>query len=130
MPDVLSIDDISQLHSPYAQLAYLSACSTAENNTTVLADEVIHPDSGFQVAGSSQVIGSTWAWEDQICAEVAQVFYENLSVMKEMADLGGSAARSLHAGVAKIRSQWWIGTARLAGAQYYTFRSRGKSDDR
>jgi CHAT domain-containing protein len=43
-----------------AKLAYLSACSTAENKIDQLADEVIHLASAFQVAGFRHVAGAMW----------------------------------------------------------------------
>lgn len=45
--DKLTVRQISEAHSVRATIAYLSACSTAENRVTQLADEVIHLASGF-----------------------------------------------------------------------------------
>ena len=56
--DHLSVSRISHLRLKHAQIAYLSACSTAENKAARLRDEVIHIVSGFQVAGFPYVIGS------------------------------------------------------------------------
>jgi CHAT domain-containing protein len=119
VPDLVSVGDISRLHSAHAQLAYLSACSTAENNASVLADEVIHLVSGFQVAGFAHVIGSMWPSVDQICADVARLFYQNFCVEDGGMDADGFAAYALQSAVLEIRKQWWMEP--LAWAQYVHF---------
>jgi CHAT domain-containing protein len=55
--DVMTVHDVSELKLERARIAYLSACSTAENKAARLRDEVIHIVSGFQVAGFAHVIG-------------------------------------------------------------------------
>jgi CHAT domain-containing protein len=45
--DYLSVYRMSQLQLRHAKIAYLSACSTAENKGARLQDEVIHIVSGF-----------------------------------------------------------------------------------
>ncbi|KAG5747445.1 hypothetical protein H9Q70_009865 [Fusarium xylarioides] len=61
-----------------AQIAYLSACSTAEVKAGYFADEALHIVSAFQVAGFGHVIGSLWSAKDSICAQMAKYFYEYL----------------------------------------------------
>ncbi|KAL2136726.1 hypothetical protein VTI74DRAFT_1767 [Chaetomium olivicolor] len=58
--DRLTVHMISELSLPRAHIAYLSACSTAENRAAELSDEVIHVVSGFQVAGFPHVVGCLW----------------------------------------------------------------------
>ena len=117
--DPLSVDDVSRLLVPHAQLAYLSACSTAENNTSLMADEVIHLGSGFQVAGFPHVVGSMWPSVDQICADMARRFYQRLCKVDERILGDDSVARALHEVVWEVRRQWW--TEPLAWAQYIHF---------
>jgi hypothetical protein len=74
----LSVYRISHLQLRRAQIAYLSACSTAENKAARLQDEVIHIVSGFQVAGFPHVVGSLWPAGDAECVEVATSFYSSL----------------------------------------------------
>ena len=62
----------------YARIAYLSACSTAENKAARLSDEVIHVVSGFQVAGFPHVVGCLWPSNDRVCVEIASGFYGSL----------------------------------------------------
>ena len=76
--DHLSVSRISHLRLKHAQIAYLSACSTAENKAARVRDEVIHIVSGFQVAGFPHVIGSLWPAGDNECVEVACGFYSSL----------------------------------------------------
>jgi hypothetical protein len=76
--DRLTVRDISALKLTNARVAYLSACSTAENKGTQLADEVIHVVSGFQVAGFPHVVGCLWPSNDRVCLEVASRFYSSL----------------------------------------------------
>ncbi|CUS11438.1 unnamed protein product, partial [Tuber aestivum] len=47
--DKLLARDISNIVAQNAQLAYLSACSSAKNSSVILADEVIHLASAFQL---------------------------------------------------------------------------------
>ncbi|KAL2195348.1 CHAT domain-containing protein [Corynascus similis CBS 632.67] len=74
----LTVHKISELSLPHAYIAYLSACSTAENTSKNLSDEVIHVVSGFQVAGFPHAVGCLWPSVDRICADVASKFYESL----------------------------------------------------
>lgn len=76
--DTMSANDVSELQLKHARIAYLSACSTAENGSDVLRDEVIHIVSGFQVAGFTHVVGCLWPPIDAVCVEVAKGFYRAL----------------------------------------------------
>ncbi|KAB5511380.1 CHAT domain-containing protein [Coniochaeta sp. 2T2.1] len=76
--DRLTVRRVSELSLAGARLAYLSACSTAENKAARLADEVIHVVSGFQVAGFPHVVGCLWPSIDRVCVEVASRFYSSL----------------------------------------------------
>jgi CHAT domain-containing protein len=40
--DILSVGEVSQAQLSQAEIAYLSACSTAQNKATQLSDEVLH----------------------------------------------------------------------------------------
>jgi len=75
----LTIPDISGLHMPQAELAYLSACSTA-NQGLQASDESIHLASAFQIAGFRHVIASLWPVDDDIAATVARSFYQRMDI--------------------------------------------------
>lgn len=76
--DTLTVYRISNLSLPHARLAYLSACSTAQNKVAQLTDEVIHVVSGFQVAGFPHAVGCLWPSVDRVCVYVAKEFYGSL----------------------------------------------------
>jgi CHAT domain-containing protein len=83
---------VSELNLASAHIAYLSACSTAENKAARLSDEVIHVVSGFQVAGFPHVVGCLWPSIDRICVEVAGGFYQSLFRRQREASCGGGEA--------------------------------------
>ncbi|CUS09062.1 unnamed protein product, partial [Tuber aestivum] len=76
--DKLMARDISKLVTQSAQIAYLSACSSARNPSADLADEVIHLASAFQLAGFSHTFANMWETDDQASSEVARDFYNLL----------------------------------------------------
>lgn len=76
--DKLTVGDVSAAKSETAQLAYLSACSTASNPALSLADEIIHIASGFQLAGFNHVLATMWKAHTMTCKEVSIEFYRLL----------------------------------------------------
>ncbi|KAF7184203.1 hypothetical protein CNMCM7691_004828 [Aspergillus felis] len=62
----LTLQQIAEARLDQAWLAYLSACSTAENRVFNLSDEVLHLASGFQAAGFSHVVASLWPSSDKL----------------------------------------------------------------
>ncbi|KAF2259441.1 hypothetical protein CC78DRAFT_621006 [Lojkania enalia] len=102
--DILSVHDISQAHLSRAEIAYLSACSTAQNQVEELSDEVLHVVSGFQVAGFRHVIGCLWPSDDDVCVEVAKSFYAELSQDRAVSFGNNRAvAVALHNAALKVR---------------------------
>lgn len=77
-PGILTVGAISNMNIKNAQVAYLSACCTADNPSDVLADESIHIASGFQLAGFSHVLATMWESDDTACRRVAGEFYRSL----------------------------------------------------
>lgn len=76
--DRLTVRDISRETSSKTQLAYLSACSTADNAAIELADEPIHLADGFQLAGFNHVVATMWQSRHTACKTVAECFYTRL----------------------------------------------------
>jgi CHAT domain-containing protein len=104
--DYLSVYRISQLQLKHAKIAYLSACSTAENKSARLQDEVIHVVSGFQVAGFPHVIGSLWSAGDDECVQVTSGFYSKLFEDGGMSEIGDrQVACALREAVMAVRAQ-------------------------
>ncbi|RGC66922.1 CHAT domain protein [Micromonospora sp. MW-13] len=73
----LRLPDIGGLRLPRAELAYLSACSTA-NHGSRYADEVLHLASAFHLAGFRHVVASLWPLVDQVAVQAARSFYRRL----------------------------------------------------
>ncbi|CUS11103.1 unnamed protein product, partial [Tuber aestivum] len=81
--DKLLARDISNLVAQNAQIAYLSACSSAKNPSAGLADEVIHLASAFQLAGFTHTFANMWETNDNAACEVARDFYNMLFQNRE-----------------------------------------------
>ncbi|MEY9997040.1 tetratricopeptide (TPR) repeat protein [Streptomyces sp. V4I8] len=94
---VLPIATVSRLQLEQAELAYLSACSTARRNIEH-ADESIHLASAFQLAGFRHVIASLWPLDDAVAAMTARIFYDHLSDDDHLSDQPAAdrAAYALH----------------------------------
>ncbi|NRQ36944.1 CHAT domain-containing protein [Nonomuraea sp. NN258] len=75
--DLLPVGAIAALPLDQAELAYLSACSTAFSGV-FHANESIHLASAFQMAGFRHVVGSQWLLDDATAAAVAREFYRGL----------------------------------------------------
>lgn len=93
----MSVAEVSRLRLKDAELAYLSACSTARGSAG-LADEAIHIASAFQLAGYRHVIGALWPLVDTTAAAVAEGFYSHLAH-------GASPANTLHAVIRSMRDE-------------------------
>jgi CHAT domain-containing protein len=104
--DHLSIHRLSHLWLRHALIAYLSACSTAENKGGRLQDEVIHVVSGFQVAGFPHVVGALWPAGDEECVQVASHFYKSLFEHSGVPELGARrVACALREAVMAVRDE-------------------------
>jgi CHAT domain-containing protein len=73
----ISIADLTGLAPTNAELAYLSACSTAHSGTA-LADESINLATTFHRLGFRHVIASLWPLDDTTAATAAHAFYEQM----------------------------------------------------
>ncbi|MFI9454674.1 CHAT domain-containing protein [Amycolatopsis sp. NPDC052450] len=73
----LTVLEVAELDLENAELAYLSACSTAIGGTT-LPDEAIHLAAALQLAGYRQVIATLWTITDRTAAEVTKSVYSGL----------------------------------------------------
>jgi len=99
----LTVVDVARLRLDNAELAFLSACSTARPGGQ-LADEAIHLASAFQLAGYRQVIGTLWPIGDQDAVDLARDVYTALAGTG-----AGSvdAAAALHTATRRLRNRWW-----------------------
>lgn len=102
---VLTIRDLAALDLKRAKLAYLSACSTAENSSAELSDETIHIASAFQLAGFSHVIGTLWEVSDRAAMVVSPQFYRVLSQQARHQSPFRDVASALHDALQQYRKQ-------------------------
>jgi CHAT domain-containing protein len=89
----------------HAQLAFLSACQTARNESLDLIDEGIHLTSAFQLAGFPYVIGTMWPIRDSVAVRVAERFYSRLVSGPGAMDVSASA-QALHDTVREQRDRY------------------------
>jgi tetratricopeptide (TPR) repeat protein len=103
--DPMTVAALGPLHLEAAQLAYLSACRTADVADPMPADEAVHLASAFQLAGFPHVIGTLWEVDDQVSATIADSFYSHLRSAGNALDTGRSA-HALHRAVRMIRDEF------------------------
>ncbi|VUC24094.1 unnamed protein product [Clonostachys rosea] len=84
-------------------LAYLSACGTGRIRDEKFLDESIHLVSSFQLAGFRHVIGTLWEVQDEMCAEMATLVYEEIRDGRMSDD---SVCRGLHKATRAARDHW------------------------
>ena len=104
----LTVEEIMKMDLKRARIAYLSACSTAENKSTRLLDEAIHLVSAFQVAGFAHVMGTMWPAPDGVSRDIATGFYQNLASLLSATptiDEGRAVAEAFHLAVKEARSE-------------------------
>jgi tetratricopeptide (TPR) repeat protein len=96
----LTVADVARLRLEHADLAFLSACSTARPGTW-LTDEAIHLASAFQLAGFRHVIGTLWPVSDRIAADTATAIYTALTSARDT----DTTATALHAVTRQLRDR-------------------------
>lgn len=119
--DHLTVDRIANVRAKRGRLAFLSACSTAENSSQKLRDEAIHLASSFQVAGYSHVVATMWSAPDLICVAAARIFYQMLGRVPWHDVKDRDIAQSLHQTVWKIKMMDRKWALPLQWAQYVHF---------
>ncbi|MFF8641321.1 CHAT domain-containing protein [Streptomyces sp. NPDC015345] len=108
----LTVAALARMNLTHAQLAYLSACSTADPGSFDLLDEAIHLTSAFQLAGFPHVIGTLWPVSDRLAADIAESFYTHLTSMHPTPDPPGGtltparSATALHHTIRAIRDRY------------------------
>ena len=105
-PDYLMIRDLASTSLDTPQLSYLSACSTAENASLHLLDEVIHIASSFLLMGFPHVIGTMWEANDDAAIEISKIFYAELASSERQTaeDSQNAFAYALHEATNRLRS--------------------------
>lgn len=116
--DILSVLKLCENPPTQGGVAYLSACSTAENRAKHLADKALHVVSGFQVAGFRHVIGTLWPSIDDVCVEVAKSFYATLCRKGNLLLTDRAIAMALHNAVSAVLTSADYRDRPLLWAQY------------
>jgi CHAT domain-containing protein/tetratricopeptide (TPR) repeat protein len=88
---LLTIPEISRCHLGSAELAYLSACSTAHRSWDHV-DESVNVASVFHLAGFRHVIASLWPLDDSVAPAASRSFYQSL----QQGPSAANAAQALH----------------------------------
>lgn len=104
----LTVSALAQINLEHAQLAYLSACSTADPARSDLLDESIHLASAFQLAGFPHVIGTFWPIDDQVAVKIAESFYTHLTTGPPGTLDPEQAATALHHTIRAVRDNYPI----------------------
>jgi CHAT domain-containing protein len=108
-PGKVSVRDLLSHRNPKADLAYLSACSTADIKVASLADESVHIASAFQLAGFRHVVASLWKQKDGVCLDIATKFYSELFRLRKESQARPApgddwpVAIALHNAVSQVR---------------------------
>lgn len=89
----LTVQDLvaMKFHQNPPLLAYLSACSTGDNQELELLDEGIHLIDACQLAGFQHVIRSLWEVSDKHCVDAAEDIYGTIiktGISSESVSLG------------------------------------------
>ncbi len=100
----LTVVDVARLRLDDAELAFLSACSTAQPGAR-LADEAIHMASAFQLAGYRNVVGTLWPIGDRPAVEVANDVYTALTGTGVTGGTG-DVAGAVHTATRRLRNRW------------------------
>jgi tetratricopeptide (TPR) repeat protein len=103
--DRLTVYALAESHFPRAQLAFLSACQTVDQQNLDHIDESIHLAGAFQIAGFPQVIGSLWEAEDEYASKVAVAFYGRFAECDRSLLKGDDAVLALHDTMTGIRAE-------------------------
>jgi hypothetical protein len=105
--DRLTAEAVASETILYASIAFLSACSTAENRAEAFADESLHLTNVFQIVGFPHVIGSQWTADDVICVEMARLFYGSLAEAIVAGYQNQSVAKALHSAMVELQAEYW-----------------------
>ncbi len=101
----LTVTDVARLRLDDAELAFLSACSTAQPGDR-LSDEAIHLASAFQLAGYRHVVATLWPIGDRHAVNITNTIYTALLADAGNADGAGDVAGAVHTATRRLREAW------------------------
>ncbi|QRV85630.1 CHAT domain protein [Ceratobasidium sp. AG-Ba] len=98
----LTLEAITRVSIPRAELAFLSACQTAAGDHKI-PDEAVHLAAGMLVTGYRTVIATMWSIDDSDAPVIAKEFYAYM--LEGGYDPKREASRALHHAVSRLRAQ-------------------------
>jgi tetratricopeptide (TPR) repeat protein len=101
----LTVAHLTRAHLQGAELAFLSACTTARSGRT-LPDEPINLAAACQLAGYRHVVGSLWPISDTLTAWLTEQFYSTLLAPRTQTATGPAAA--LHHASRDLRASYGL----------------------
>ena len=90
---------------PDAELAFLSACHTAEGDMVGTPDEVVHLAAALQFCGFRSVVGTLWAMEDDDGCDVTKSFYQYMFRIPGALPNFRDSAQTLHLATKEMRKR-------------------------
>lgn len=114
----LSVRDLFGLDTNRGDLAFLTACETAQGGT-LLADEALHIGGAFHLAGYTHVIATLWPAHDATSAELTESFYRQLRGSPETGPEPAGSATALHIAAHELRNRYPTRPSRWATYVHY-----------
>ena len=116
----LTLLEIVRSNLPAAELAFLSACHTAEMTEGSIMDEGLHLAAAVQYCGFRSVVGTMWAMADIDGRDLAKHFYKALfSDSRGTTPYHERSAKALRFAVKKLRRKRGISLERWVNFVHY-----------
>ncbi|KAI0258267.1 CHAT domain-containing protein [Gloeopeniophorella convolvens] len=117
----LTLLDIIRSRVPNAELAFLSACHTAELADKKDPDEMLHLAAAMQYCGFRSVVGTMWEMADLDGKDMAKYFYGRLLSPRWDAGvpIAERSAKALQFAVQKLRLKKGMTTERWVNFVHY-----------
>ncbi len=101
----LTVNSLDAARLDNAQLAFLSACTTAMSHNAALVDESAHLAAAFQLCGFPHVVGTLWEVADDPATRISRAFYREVRAGSPGFDPAMSAT-ALHRAVRAARDHY------------------------
>jgi CHAT domain-containing protein len=115
----LTLLEIVRAQLPAAELAFLSACHTAEVTERSVMDEGLHLAAAVQYCGFRSVVGTMWAMADEDGRDLAKYFYKVLFSGSRGMPYHKRSAKALRSAVKKLRRKRGITLERWVNFVHY-----------
>ncbi|KAI0261834.1 CHAT domain-containing protein [Gloeopeniophorella convolvens] len=117
----LTLLDIIRSRAPNAELAFLSACHTAELADKEDPDEMLHLAAAMQYCGFRSVVGTMWELADTDGKDMAKLFYGRLLSPRWDASvpIAERSAKALQHAVQNLRKKRRMTTERWVNFVHY-----------